>query len=408
MSDGIREAVRHAMANGVSWPIAIAVCLLVGTAALFVWTWILYPLWMTRGSNAATSHPSQGAAAPLAEPAPCSIIIATRESPSALLPRIANIVRTTSPSLLGEIIVAVDVASPFPLSEYAAAFGNSAVVIAGDAPGGKAAGLNAGARRARFDTLVLADTFQRYVEGAIDALVLPLADPAVGGVSGTVRQESGDAAIDRYWRMDTRIRQRQAALHSVVTTTGQIAAFRKALYPVLPAGLICDDLYATAMVVMGGHRVAFSAGAVALDNRTFTRSQTLQRKMRTLTGLVQTCRLSPRIMSPLHNPIWLHFHSQKTLRLLSPVLLAIGGWATLFLVATTLGWPAPAIVALLAFVPLLVVFMSADTAARLLGPASFLWVPLAALWNGVRGRFNVWDQHASKRAATPSSTPVAR
>ena len=373
-----------------------ATLLLVACVLALVWTWVIYPTWMIRGARSAGTASTAGLSV-----GPCSVLIATREPPQVVAARFANILETTTPGVIGEMLLAIDVSSVFPLSEYQDAVAGRATVLVGDAPGGKAATLNSAVRRARFDIIVLADSSQRFVDGAIAAVVAPLSDPSFGGVSGSVQQDSGDDAIDRYWRMDSMIRARQAAMHSVVTTTGQIAAFRRTLYPVLPAGLICDDLYATAHVILHGHRVGFAPRAVALDGRTFNRAQTLQRKMRTLTGLVQTCRLMPTMLNPLRNPVWMHVYSQKILRVLSPVFLGVGGWAFLAIVGVLMGWPTPSVIALLAFAPLLVVYLSAEQAARLLGPAAFLWVPLRALRNGLAGRFDVWEHHVKQQGLAP-------
>lgn len=371
-------------------------------AGALAWTWLFYTAMMLRRSSPTLAPPAKPA-----EPITLSVIVATRDDPEVIDARVQNLLELGDVNRPLEIIVAVDPRSEWTADAYRARLGDRAIVIVGGRPGGKAAGLNAGVRVARGTVVVLADSRQMFVPGSLDALVSAMTVEGVAGVSGTVRQSSSDAALDAYWRADTRVRVGQAAVHSVVTTTGQIAAFRRSEYPVLPPDLICDDLYATAYVVMRGHRVTLAEDAIAIDDRTFTRTQNLQRKIRTLSGLVQVCQLLPQVLNPRKNPVWVHFMSQKVMRLLSPIFVMIGGWATFALVLRAVLPPEQArVVALIAFLPLLTVRMPIRFAAAVLGPAAFLWTPLVALYNGLRRHYDVWHSHATPQfdAERPETT----
>lgn len=364
---------------------------LAASAGVIAWTWLFYTAMMLRRTSRVS-----GVERKSPDALTLSVIIATRDDPDVIYARVQNLLELGDTNRPLEILVAVDPRSEWLPDAYRARLGDRATVIVGDRPGGKAAGLNAGVRAARGSVVVLADSRQMFAPGSLDALVAGMSVEGVAGVSGTVKQSSSDAALDAYWRADTRVRVGQAAVHSVVTTTGQIAAFMRSEYPVLPPDLICDDLYATAFVVMRGHRVTLAENAIAIDDRTFTRTQNLQRKIRTLSGLVQVCQLMPSVLNPSKNPVWLHFVSQKVLRLATPIVVMIGGWATLAIVLRS-GFPAGTarIVALVAFLPLLTVTMPIGFAAAVLGPAAFLWTPLVALYNGLRRHYDVWHAHAS-------------
>jgi len=377
------------MSSAVEWSVLF---LMVG---LLSWTWVVYTALM-----ASRARRNGGAAPRRAIDTTVSVVIATREDPAMVRARVQNILELPDRTRVDDIVVAVDQGAAWPLDAYTEVLAGVAHVVEGDPARGKAAGLNAGVRACVHDVFVLADSQQRFVNGSIDALMVAFAEPGVGAVSGTVRIESGDPALDAYWRTDTLVRRGQSAAHSVVTTTGQISAFRRATYPVLPDGLICDDLFATTAVIMQGHRVTFAPDAIALDFRTFSRAQNLQRKIRTLSGLVQVCQLQPAILNPFANPIWMHFMSQKILRLLTPLLAMAAGWCMISLGLQHF-WPAvwspvsARLVSLIAFAPLLTVGLSVDTASALLGPTAFLWIPMVALYNGIRRDYNVWQRHPS-------------
>jgi len=225
-------------------------------------------------------------------------------------------------------------------------------------------------------------------------------------VSGVVLQRSGDRVMDLYWRYEIAIRRGQAAIHSITSTSGQIAAVRKDLWRALPAGLICDDLYLTMQVVLGGHRVGFAERATVLDLRQFTRAQHFQRKVRTLTGLFQCIGLMPEVLLPWRNPIWLHFVTHKLMRFATPflTLLAAGGLAVWLLGR----WPrqfGAMVAGVLAGSALLFLV---DRARFRRGWDGMAWVlrlqlvPVIALVNGIRGNYDVWQAHApADTAAVP-------
>jgi cellulose synthase/poly-beta-1,6-N-acetylglucosamine synthase-like glycosyltransferase len=278
--------------------------------------------------------------------------------------------------------------------------------VPGDPPGGKAATLNAGVRAAgEADIVVFADAGQQFDRHAIRRMTDYLRDPAFGGVTGRYTQTRDDALMVAYADLEAAVRAGQAAGHSVVSTSGSIYAMRPALWRPLPAGLICDDLFTTLSIVRQGRRVGFCADALAFDPRRFTQDQQFVRRVRTLTGLIQYCALEPGALLPWRNPIWPHFVLHKLLRLLTPVLLAIGGTALLAFAALR----APLVLAgatglLLLAALALRVAMPARAAAlwrQLHWVARLQAVPAMALLNGLRGRWGVWTPTESGARPDP-------
>ena len=387
--------------------------ILAGIAAaafgLLVLAWIVYPglMWL-RARSARRPGPAAGAAVPDGAPA-VTVVVATRDDPAIVEARIDNLFASDYPSDHLRVVVTVDSGSPYSLLAYQERLGARATVVAGDLPGGKAATLNAGVRAAAgADIVVFADAGQQFDAQAIRRMADQLGDPAFGGVTGRYTQARDDALMVAYADLEAAVRAGQAAGHSVVSTSGSIYAMRPGLWRPLPAGLICDDLFTTLSIVRQGRRVGFRADALAFDPRRFTQDQQFVRRVRTLTGLIQYCALEPSALLPWRNPIWPHFVLHKLLRLLTPVLLAIGLAATLLFVALR----APRLLAVAAALALL-----AALAVRITMPAraGALWrqlrwmgrlqaVPAHALLNGLRGRWGVWTPTESG----PRSDPVER
>ena len=362
-------------------------------ALLLLAGWLGYPLVLgllvPRRSEAPPPAP--------AAPPPVTIVVATRDAPSIVAARLADLHATRYPPGALDIVVAVDVGSEHPIAAYRAASVERAVFVPGDPPGGKAATLNAAVRAARGELLVFADSQQSFEPGAIPALVDALADARFGAVSGALTlsgERSTRSVLSLFWRYELMLRRREAAVHSIVAVTGAIYAMRRALWRPLPAHLICDDLFVPLAVVMQGRRVGFCETARASDPRTFTRAQEFRRKVRTLTGMIQMCVWQPAILVPIRNPVWLQFVCHKLLRLATPYLALLVAVSVALLLlrdaplllfgllgggmlAAVLGW-----------------LLRPPLARRLASQVAWVAVlqaaPVRATLNALRGRWDVW------------------
>ena len=368
---------------------------------LLALAWIVYPaaMWLRGGGRKRWG-------ATIAEREPTervTVVVATRDDPGFALERVRNLHATSYPANLFRILIAVDVTSVHQPEAYRAALLGLAEVVPGDAPGGKAATLNAAVRAAGdAGVLVFADVGQEFNADAIRLLVEALRDGRLGAVTGRYTHARTDDLMSAYATLEAVIRAGQAAGRSVVSASGSILAMRPAFWRELPAGLICDDLFTGLSVVRQGSRVGFCPQAIAYDPRVFSRDQQFTRRVRTLTGLIQYCVVQPRALAPWSNPVWVHFFVHKLLRLLTPILLAIGvialgAWLVPRAPRETLGIGGALAVA--------------ATVVWLVAPARFrrardqvLWalrlmlVPVMAISNGLRGRWTVWTPTSQVRA----------
>ena len=256
-----------------------------------------------------------------------SVVIAARNEAAVLRKRIDNLLASDYPASALQIVVVSD-GSTDETSDILASYGKriDAILLP---DGGKARALNAGAAAARYNVLVFADARQTFAPDALRALVAPLADPCVGGVSGelVLDSESGDAestvggGVTAYWRYEKWLRRQESLVGSTVGSTGAIYALRRELWRPLPAETILDDVLAPMQAVLAGARVIFDASARAFDRVSPVASVEFQRKTRTLAGNYQILRLEPRLLVPFVNPVWLQFVSHKLGRLIVPYAL---------------------------------------------------------------------------------------
>lgn len=370
--------------------------------ALLLLTWVLYPLAMALLARLRRRPaPAPDAAAPAV-----TVVLATREPAVVIAERVRDLLAADYPADRLSVVVAVDARATAVSADVAhdvAAIvqGDPRVrVVAGDAPGGKAAALNAGVRAATGERLVFTDTHQRFARDTIAQLAAALADPRLGAVSGSLRlpgDVAGAAAtpVERYWRYERWLRRNEAAVHSTIGVTGAVYAMPRRCWRPLPADVILDDLYGPMRLVLDGHRVGFTERARAVDMRRTEPGQEYHRKVRTLTGVVQLCAWLPAVLVPVRNPVWAQFVCHKLLRLLTPYLALafIVGVAGLLaaradgVVLLTVGGAAAAAVLLVATLrPVLRRRLRDLTVWGLSMQAAVVMATV----NGLRGRWDVW------------------
>jgi cellulose synthase/poly-beta-1,6-N-acetylglucosamine synthase-like glycosyltransferase len=366
-------------------------------AGVIVYTWLVYPA-AVRLSGAL----ARGVQTGLSNDTPLvSVIIASREPAHVLAARTENIALSTYPCEYLEILIALDATrTPDSLAAHPpdkpqanlSTSGPRVVVLQGDAPGGKAAALNAAVRAARGSVLVFTDSYQEYSPQTVADLVRTLAsDKRLGAVSGTLDIEGGPWLVRAYWRYERWLRYWESRLHSSVGVTGAVYAMRRELWKPIPPGLILDDLYIPMRLVLDGYRIGWSKSARARDARRFDVAQEGRRKARTLTGVLQLCAWLPEVLLPWRNPIWLQFVSHKLLRLFTPYAL----FALLLglVIVAAEGLDRRALLTGGALAGATVGLGIASSARLREALASVVAVQLAALravWNAVRGNWDVW------------------
>jgi cellulose synthase/poly-beta-1,6-N-acetylglucosamine synthase-like glycosyltransferase len=290
--------------------------------ALVLYVYVGYPALLALWSRVAPKPVSRGLETP-----GVSVIVAARNEASVLRRRIDNLLACDYPSSALQIVVVSD-GSTDGTPSILASYGDKIDAILLPA-GGKATALNAGVAAARHEVLVFADARQTFSPEALRALVAPLADPRIGGVSGELLLdcESGDAdssvggGVGAYWRYEKWLRRNESLVGSTLGATGAIYALRRDLWLPLPPETILDDVLAPMRAVLAGSRVVFQSSAKAFDRVPPGASVEFGRKTRTLAGNYQLLLLEPRLLIPFVNPVWLQFLSHKLARLVVPYAL---------------------------------------------------------------------------------------
>jgi cellulose synthase/poly-beta-1,6-N-acetylglucosamine synthase-like glycosyltransferase len=326
-----------------------------------------------------------------------SVILATAGSASDIRARVANLLETSHDRTKVDIIVGLDAVNKQARAAELRDIDPCVRVVEGDASGGKAATLNAAVRASTSEILVFTDTAQSFRPDVISQLVASLSDPSLGAVSGmleTSARGKSPTLADRYWLYERRLRNAEARLHSAIGVTGAIYALRRALWEPLPADLILDDLYVPMRLVLRGKRIGYNDRAIATDARSFAPRQEYQRKVRTLTGVIQLCVWLPKVLNPFRNPVWAQFVCHKLLRLLTPYLAALVVLGVIWRLGDAIlhaqtRVPIVVATALLA-VLLLLPSLRKRFASHVVWGIALQTSVVVATVNGLRGRWDVW------------------
>lgn len=192
--------------------------------------------------------------------------------------------------------------------------------------GGKAQALNAGARAARGEILVLTDANASLERRALRHLVAPFADPEVGAVCGrklyrvAPGADATAAGEGLYWRFDQWQKEQESRLGSVFAADGTLYAVRRELYPPIEDPAQADDIAISTRVVLQGKRLVLAPEAIAIEDPPVDGREELRRKIRVTNHSV-------RALLNLRSALWssgfysVELLSHKLLRHLSPFFL---------------------------------------------------------------------------------------
>jgi cellulose synthase/poly-beta-1,6-N-acetylglucosamine synthase-like glycosyltransferase len=259
-----------------------------------------------------------------------SVLIAARNEANVIGRKIDNLLALDYPADRIAVVLASDGSDD---STVATALSRGdARVRALDLPRlGKAGALNAAAEAAGGEVLVFTDANSMLEEGALHALVAPLADPEVGGVAGDQRylpagREAAASGGERsYWSLDRTLKRAESRAGNVISATGALYAIRRELFRPLPAG-VTDDFALSTGVICQNRRLVFEPGAVAWEPVGASAGAEFARKVRVMTRGLNAVVLRRELLHPRRHGFYaLQLLSHKVLRRLMTLPLIVLG-----------------------------------------------------------------------------------
>lgn len=266
---------------------------------------------------------------------------------------------------------------------------------------GKNSVLNAAVSHCTGDILVFTDADVHWLDGTLQRLLAPFADPEVGGTVGNMNIPAPGSGLSvgesLYRRYEAWLRRVESRTGCTVSADGALQALRRELYQPIPA-LVNDDFYINTCAPVMGRRVVYVDDAKVLDQGVDEAGRQFSRRQRVTVGGLISLAARRELLNPLRHGLYaIALISHKLIRRLAPVLLLPlllanlwlldeHGFYRLTLAAQLLGY-AFAVAGLL------------DVRHRLPKPfrlAAFVLVTLAGmtvgLWQFLRGHsYNQWN-----------------
>jgi len=189
---------------------------------------------------------------------------------------------------------------------------------------GKTATLNRVVPTAKGDIVLLTDCNALLQPDSVRLLVGHFEDPEVGCVTGErvclPTESSASDGEGLYWRYEAWIKHSESQLGSCLGSNGQVLAFRKVLYPMIP--VIGDDFYIPMKILTSTTaRVRFEPNAKAMIPSAANLKLELERKVRSHVSLLRDLPHLRGALNPLRSRIWWRFLSHHIFRLFVPFAL---------------------------------------------------------------------------------------
>jgi cellulose synthase/poly-beta-1,6-N-acetylglucosamine synthase-like glycosyltransferase/peptidoglycan/xylan/chitin deacetylase (PgdA/CDA1 family) len=192
-------------------------------------------------------------------------------------------------------VVVVDDGSTDGTGELVETLGLPSVRLIRQANGGKAAALTAGVLATEAEIVVLVDGDTLFEKDTITQLVQPLADPAVGAVSGNTKVGNRSGLLGRWQHIEYVMgfnldRRMYEVLQCTPTVPGAIGAFRRSV--VVEVGGVSSDTLAedtdlTLSIGRRGHQVVYTEHARAWTEAPSTFSGLWRQRYRWSFGTMQ-------------------------------------------------------------------------------------------------------------------------
>jgi biofilm PGA synthesis N-glycosyltransferase PgaC len=261
-----------------------------------------------------------------------SLVILAHNEEDVIDERLRNVGELEYPRDRLEVIVVTD-GSDDATPQRAAQFDGVRVLHESERRG-KLAAMNRGVAVATGEVLVFSDANNRYTPDTLRELVIPMADPTVGLVSGRKIIDDGSGrALDRaeglYWRYESKLKEWESATGSVVGAAGEILAFRREAYRSPEAGMLTEDFVQATLVAMAGWRVIYAPRACSIESASATIEDEAVRRARLITGRSQAMRrLLPALVRGHPQLAW-RIVSHKGLRPIVPWALIVAAMSNL-------------------------------------------------------------------------------
>ncbi|MEI6265065.1 MAG: glycosyltransferase family 2 protein [Sphingobacteriia bacterium] len=208
---------------------------------------------------------------------------------------------------------------------------------------GKIAAVHRAMNEIKSEIVVFTDANTMVNKEAIINICKHYIDPTVGAIAGEKRvqiesQSDATAGEGFYWKYESKLKQWDSELYSVVGAAGELFSIRSSLYQPVEPDTVLDDFMISMNIALKGYRIVYEPAAFATETASANTNEELKRKIRIAAGGIQsTIRLWP-LFIPFKNPVLtFEFISHRVLRWVVTPYLMIGALVLNMLLVKQMG-----------------------------------------------------------------------
>ena len=203
---------------------------------------------------------------------------------------------------------------------------------------GKVHAMNRGMTFVNSPFVVFTDSNTLLTPDSIQKLIRHFRNTQVACVAGEKRVLKGApenmaaAGENLYWSLESKVKQLESELSSVVGAAGELFAIRCDRFRPVAEGCLLDDFQISMQLAVAGFRLVYEPEAIAWESGSLNVKEELKRKTRIAAGGLQALVQLPVLLNPLRMG-WLSFQyfSHKVLR------WTIAPWALILVFLCNMG-----------------------------------------------------------------------
>jgi biofilm PGA synthesis N-glycosyltransferase PgaC len=193
---------------------------------------------------------------------------------------------------------------------------------------GKISAVHRAIEQVETDLIVFTDANTFLNQDALVYLCRHYADPQVGAIAGEKRvviEDTADATAGEgfYWKYESKLKEWDSELYSVVGAAGELFSIRKDLYEAVPVNSVLDDFMISMRIAQKGFVIIYEPEAYASESSSANITEELKRKVRIAAGGMQSVIWLKSLLNPMKYPtLTFQYISHRVLRwTITPVLM---------------------------------------------------------------------------------------
>lgn len=187
---------------------------------------------------------------------------------------------------------------------------------------GKVNVINRGLQFCKGEIILLSDANAMYNRECLQKILPHFQNEKCGCVAGEKRVKAMKTDISKneglYWKLESKIKQLEAKVKTVIGADGACYAIRKNLFCKLPKDTAVDDFLLSMKIVEQGYNIEYEPDAYSYEESGSSLKQELNRKIRIAAGNFYNLRYLKRFFAA--DLVSFMFVSHKLLRWISPAL----------------------------------------------------------------------------------------